>query len=275
MKAYDLWFENGTGIGQHPLLEATQPLPSDAPVGWIGSAGAAVDPRTWPRGPLTGLPMFHALTLLLPPDYRRRGPDLPAVGFFQGEGQFAHPRADADPAAGPLDVEDPFEVDLGRAVDHPQLQRRTDIIDGRFALLWLTHEEYSRGPVAPPPDTRRPGEHVADDQGPNAWDTVTPTRSVWLLERDDPNVGRVPVDPVAADGTPGWTNPYTADFSDRAPWAKRLGWYHLGGTAMPVQSLPEGLTPFFLEIDELPGLNFGGGSAQIDLESDTFDWACG
>ncbi len=27
-------------------------------------------------------------------------------------------------------------------------------------------------------------------------------------------------------------------------------------------------------LEELPGLNFGSGSAQIDLESESFDWAC-
>lgn len=51
---------------------------------------------------------------------------------------------------------------------------------------------------------------------------------------------------------------------------------HLGGTAFPVQAMPAGLTPWYLEFEEISGLNFGGGgSAQIDLESNTFDWACG
>ena len=44
---------------------------------------------------------------------------------------------------------------------------------------------------------------------------------------------------------------------------------------LPVQSLQDGFTPFYLELDELPGMNLGWGSAQIDLESDAFDWACG
>ncbi len=53
-----------------------------------------------------------------------------------------------------------------------------------------------------------------------------------------------------------------------------MGLSNLGGTAFPVQAMPEGLTPYYLEIDEIAGLNFGSGSCQIDLESDTFDWAC-
>lgn len=61
------------------------------------------------------------------------------------------------------------------------------------------------------------------------------------------------------------------------PWALALEGRdgHLGGTAFPYQALPEGLTPYYLEFWEFGGLNFGGGSAQLDLESEVFDWACG
>ena len=45
--------------------------------------------------------------------------------------------------------------------------------------------------------------------------------------------------------------------------------------AFPLQALPEGLTPYYLEIEEISGMNFGGGNAQLDLESGVFDWACG
>jgi hypothetical protein len=48
---------------------------------------------------------------------------------------------------------------------------------------------------------------------------------------------------------------------------------HLGGTAFPEQGMPV-LSPYYLEIGELAGLNFGTGSARIDLELDTMDWAC-
>lgn len=61
------------------------------------------------------------------------------------------------------------------------------------------------------------------------------------------------------------------------PWALALEGRdgHLGGTAFPYHALPEGLTPYYLEFWEFGGLNFGGGSAQLDLESEVFDWACG
>lgn len=267
MTAYDLWFESGTGLATYPGREPSRERPATPPDGWIGSAGPGIAPATWPRGTQTGLPMFHALTLRLPAEYRRRGAHLTSIAFFQGEGQFAEQRT---PAPSP----DPFEADVRAATDHPHLARRTDIIDGQFALLWLTDDEVEAGPVAPPPDSRRPGEHVAEDEGPNAWDTVAPMCAVWLLERPDLNAGWAPVDPMAAERTEGYTSPFESDFTLQ-PWAEQLAPCHLGGTSFPVQSLPDGLTPFYLELEELDGLNFGGGTAQLDLESDAFDWACG
>ena len=50
---------------------------------------------------------------------------------------------------------------------------------------------------------------------------------------------------------------------------------HLCGTCIPVQAMPEGLTPFFLELEDGVGnANFGGGNMQLDLVSGVFDWAC-
>lgn len=263
--AFDLWFAPGEAVDRAASAVAAAPRPTAARAGWIGSAGPGIDPATWPRGTQTGLPMFHALTLLLPLSFQRRGPDFPAVSIFQGEGQFAAPRT---PSVG-----DPFEADIADSRDHPQLARRSDALDGQFALVWLTQAEFDAGPTAPPLDTRRPGEHTATDEGPNAWDTLTPTRDVRLRDRLDPNAGHVPVDPMDAADTRGYVSPITRDF-EQAPWAQILAPNHLGGTCQPVQSLEEGFTPYYLELEELPGLNFGGGNAQIDLESGAFDWAC-
>lgn len=266
-QAFDLYFETTDGVAQYPGRPATRPRPSHAPAGWIGTDGPGIDPLTWPRGPQTGLPMFHAITLLLPEQFRRRGPQYPAIAFFQGEGQFASPYS-------PTDADDPFHADVERSVEHPQLGRRVDIIDGQFALVWLTQAEFDTGPTGPPADSRRPGEHVETDEGPNALDTLEPTRRVWLLDRPDLNAGHAPVDALDADETPGYVTPYDENF-ERLPWAAELAWTHLGGTCFSVQWTPKGLTPYYLELEELPGLNFGGGNAQIDLESEVFDWACG
>lgn len=271
MDSYDVMFSTGDG---HVTYRAYPPSPEgeEAPAepdrpadGWIGGAGPAIDPATWPRGPLTGLPMFHAITLRLPPEYQRHGPGLPGIAFFQGEGQFAEQR-DVDP-------DDPFEIDLARCRPHPQLHLREDVIDGKFALLWLTEAELA-GPTAPPPDPRRPGEHTDEDEGPNAWDSHAATRQVWLTPRPDPNAGLAPVpDPDPEDA---YQDPVDPDTYHLRPWAAPLlARCHLGGTALPVQELPEGLTAWYLELEEFGELNFGGGNAQIDLESGTFDWACG
>lgn len=239
-------------------------------VGWTGDRGPAIDPASWPRGPLTGLPMFHAITLRLPEEYQRRGPEFPAIAFFQGEGQFAE---ELDREADP---DDPFLRDLATSVSHPRQTVYEDIIGGRFALLWLTEQEFAGGPTAPPADPRRDGEHGDDDEGPNAWDEFGhPTSPVFLVERDDPNAGKAPVE-YGDDSD--YTAPYDPSTHDYHPWVEPLELFvnHLGGTAFPVQGVPDGLTPYYLELVELPGMNLGGdGNCQIDLESGVFDWACG
>lgn len=267
MKAYDFVFETPGGYSFSPQAQSFQlTVPPGAASGWIGSAGPAIAPATWPRGTRTGLPMFHAVTLRLPVEYQRNGPGLPGIAFFQGEGQFAE-ESSPDPS-------DPFVLDVAAASPHPQLNRRTDIIGGQFALIWLTEAELAGGPTRPPADSRRPGEHLADDEGPNAWDTQQPTAAVWLTARTDPNAGIAPVELPDPDADTDYEGLFTADWQFK-PWAAPLaGRCHLGGTTFPVQGLPEDLTPYYLELEELPGLNFGGGNAQLDLESETFDWAC-
>ena len=40
--------------------------------------------------------------------------------------------------------------------------------------------------------------------------------------------------------------------------------------------MPQGLSAYYLEIEEMGVLEFGDcGSAQIDLDNNVFDWACG
>jgi hypothetical protein len=218
--------------------------------------------------------MMHVITLWLPGDFQRRGSQFPGIAIFAGEGQFAVEDESPVPNA---ESTDPFLRDLAAAEDHPGLLRRRDLIDGEFAILWLTHDELAAGPTAPRPDLRVMGMHVDESQGTNAWDKVEPTTEVWLIPRVDPNAGKTPVelrrDEVGGDG---YVHPSTAG-GRLVDWAEPLfAMSHLGGTAFPIQAMPEGLTPWYLELEEISGLNFGGGgNAQFDLESDTFDWACG
>lgn len=244
--------------------------PADArEIGWIGTNGPAIDRALWPRGPLTGLPMLHAFTIELPEEYRRRGPDYPAIAFFQGEGQFAEEDEESRPDA---ESGDPFLRQWAEAREHPMLERREDVIDGQFAFIWLTAEEFRGGPTPPPEDVRREGEHGDDDEGPNAWDTPVEHETAWLADREDPNAGLAPNE----SGADGYELRFESDPFAVKPWADALWKFdHLGGTAFPVQALPEGLSPYYLEFGEFGGLNFGGGTAQLDLETDVFDWACG
>ncbi|MEV6099360.1 hypothetical protein [Nocardia sp. NPDC051981] len=213
--------------------------------------------------------MMHALTIRLPEQYRRRGPDFPAIAFFQGEGQFANQcrPVQADPDSG-----DPFERSLAASRPHAQLRMLEDDIGGAFALIWLTEAEYAAGPTVPPVDVRRAGEHGNDDEGPNAWDDPMPMTAVWLGIRNDPNAGLAP----STSENSGYRQRYNPETRGWHGWAENLyGRCHLGGTTFYVQAMPQGLTPFYLELEEFGGLNLGGGNAQIDLDSDTFDWACG
>ncbi|MFI8363638.1 hypothetical protein ACIGD1_26160 [Streptomyces sp. NPDC085612] len=69
----------------------------------------------------------------------------------------------------------------------------------------------------------------------------------WIGERtDDPNTGIAP----AEDGEGGYVEAWSSDDKDlNAFWSSVEGISHLGG------------------------VNFGGGNAQIDLESGAFYWA--
>lgn len=271
MPAYDLWFGEPPALTPHPdLAPGAQPDSAPTRAGRTGVAGPAIDPATWPRGPVTGLPMMHALTMWLPREYRRRGPEFPGIAFFAGEGQFADP--DSGAVADP-DADDPFLRDLATARPHPTLRLMTDVIDGRWALLWLTAEELTGTPTPPPVDARRPGEHGPDDEGANAWDHRVPEATIWQTVRPDPNAGIAP----SGDGAGGYRSPLDLESRRYTDWADPLaGRSHLGGTTFCVQAVPEGLTPYYLELEQFGDLNFGGdGNCQIDLASDVFDWACG
>ena len=274
MIAWNLAFRCGNGLGGAPGQSADAALPSQPPSGWTGSRGPGVRWEHWPRSLNTGLPMMHVLTLWLPPDFQRRGSQFPGIAIFAGEGQFAVGGKSPIPSA---ESTDPFLRDLAATENHPGLLRRRDLIDGEFAILWLTRDELAAGATAPRPDLRGRGEHVDESQGTNAWDDVEPTLDIWLIPRVDPNAGKAPVELGGEEvGVDGYVNPVTGG-SRLAAWAEPLfARSHLGGTAFPIQAMPEGLTPWYLELEEISGLNFGGGgNAQFDLESDAFDWACG
>lgn len=223
--------------------------------------------------------MLHVLSFWLPADYRRRGDEFPAIAFFAGEGEAA---PSLPVRIGDATSEDTFLRDLAAAEDHPGLVRFRDVIDGEFALMWLREHEMAGGPRPPAADLRLPGTYPDDSEGHGAWD-VDPgdytacgrETPLWLVPRPDPNTGIAPRELLrgqVADN--GYINPWDENGTSH-PWAVGMNIHcHLGGTVFPLQDLPEGLTPWYLELEEIAGVNFGGGNAQIDLESGVFDWAC-
>ncbi|AJE32303.1 hypothetical protein B842_02250 [Corynebacterium humireducens NBRC 106098 = DSM 45392] len=285
MHAHDLGFGSDPArLRKHPDRPGPLVLTDAVRVGHTGPHGPAITPEQWPRGPLTGLPMAHVLTVRVPEGYRTQGPDLVGIAFFQGEGQFADQDEDVTAilSGHPLTPEqaaDPFLAQLAGTVgrEHPRLRRMEDIIGGQFALLWLTEDELSGTPCAPPEDVRLP-DREATDEGPNAWDDAEHSTStgIWMGPREgDPNVGLAPENAWDDTGA-GYRQPEYGEEDEWSRWCDaHEGRCHFGGTVFPIQALPKGLGPRHLEIEEFGPLNFGGGNAQIDLENDVFDWACG
>ncbi len=262
MNAYDIVFEREDVW----YFEPTGTSPVDGAVnlaGWMGTVGPQLG-NAWPRGSRTGLPMAHVMTLRLPEDYRVKGDEYVAIAFFQGEAEI-----DDVPQ---LDSASRFSVQLKEATEHPMCERLTDLIGGEFALIWLTQDEYAAGPGVPPEDVRASGERDDPTWIPNAWDTPTEFCRLGLVLRDDPNAGRAPTEDETEGGYEGL---YDQD-GELHEWADRLyGRCHLGGTAFPVQGLPEGLSATYFELEEFGPMNLGGGVLQCDLTNGTFDWACG
>ncbi|MFH5211090.1 hypothetical protein ACHIPZ_23180 [Antrihabitans sp. NCIMB 15449] len=260
MRAFDVLFGELGDLRSTPGGRSVDPAAEPTRAGWTGSHGTTIDADQWPRGPWTGLPMMHVITLLLPEEYRRKGPEFVAVSFFQGEGQFA------------TQFPQPLRMPLARP--HPQSTIFEDMIGGKFALIWLTQAEFDAGPSAPPAEARNAEQAAYDDEGANAWDHVEPLVEVWIRPRDwDVNVGIAPSE--------SWTEDAYVDRFDSTDEAFAAGaeasydLSHLGGTTNCVQAVPQELTPYYLELEEISGTNFGGGNCQIDLESGVFDWACG
>lgn len=280
MKAYELAFgESADKLTVLPGKSIETDLPGARVAGWCGGRAPGIGTAAWPRSPVTGLPMIHVITLGLPEDYRRKGEDLVAISFFQADDHVAD---DIEGVAELLEgtaptaeqAADPFlaAVAATAAARHPQQRDLEDLIGGAHALLWLTAEEFAAPRIGPPADIRPAGLGDHYSRGQNAWDDSAPETTVWLGERTgDANTGIAP----AEDGAGGYVAAWSSEDEQLQEfWSCIEGTSHLGGTIMPCQGMPEGLTPYVFELEDgVGGLNLGGGTAQIDLESEVFDWA--
>ncbi len=296
---FDLFFgEAPNALVPHPrgaTSEAAKVAHPDAKrAGWSGGHAPAIAAEAWPRSSTTGFPMVHLVTLELPPAYRRKGDELVGISLFQADDHVAIPTPGAEAALSRGETKDwgAFHASLVRAHanKHPEMVELRDLIGGGFALVWLRRAEIDGPRTAPPPDDRSTAAMVETGQNLNAWDHTAPAMTVWLVERPfDPNSGKAPIeldgnddDDDDDDAAPPYVESegYVDVVLSRVEKLKSFfdevhGRSHLGGTCFPVQSMPEGLTPWFLELEDgVGGANFGSGNMQLDLESGVFDWAC-
>ncbi|TFV30432.1 hypothetical protein E4K66_35215 [Bradyrhizobium frederickii] len=262
--------------------------------GWVFGLPPGIASEQWPLDPVTGYPLMHGFTLLLPEDYRVHGKDIVALSFF------ATPADHTD--GGAIDAPEIREAVTAQP-SHPRLSRMTDILDYEYAALLLTKSEYE-GALATPPaplalaTADRP--RWLDVGGASAFYGAAPpfaqkmfagppradlteTLGIALRPRaTDPNAGKPPQDPHFPRNPPSDYQPYYYFVGAPSPenyrlheWAKDHAHNHLGGTMRPCQAVPE-MSPFYIEFEEyFGGYNFGTGNAQLDFKEMKFDWACG
>lgn len=301
MKAYDI------DIG--PWRTGTPDRSED---GWCFGLPPGIAPDQWPLDPVTGYPLMHGFTLLLPEDYRVHGPEIVALSFFStpADGNDGGRAGWREDVAALIDTppserpDDPLLHPWWERVcaAHPRLHRMRDILHYGYAVVLLTQAEFDAPgcvppePVAdprhdlPPPEWLSRGSASAYekfsgrgdfDSTPDPWSIHRPLRAI-ARERDE-NAGLGPRESWDDEPTDtGYRNYFyweggvvAAENWREHDWAAGHEPNHVGGTMRPVQGIPE-FSPYYIGFEEtLGGYNFGGGNAQLDFRDMKFDWACG
>jgi hypothetical protein len=193
---------------------------------------------------------------------------------------------------------------------HPmEFRLAQDAMGRNFAAIWLTEAEFA-GPLCrpprlagnallrrnlPPPWIEKGSARAAFDLWIGSYDSIDEIANkhwyqvfgqvpdigyhayaIAVSVRDgDVNVGKPPRDMHLH---PDELGEYVPPFSKAAAplGLERLsGRNHFGGSMFPEQWTPK-YSPTYLEFEEhFGGFNFGGGNAQLDLETMAFGWACG
>src|SRR6266496_475732 len=149
-----------------------------------------LDPASWPRSRVNGLPMAHLFTVTVPAQYRCAGPDLVGLSAFQADDHVSAPVPGLPEvvAGGRPPGHDPGAEPFWAAVAayararHPHELYVEDDIGGGWAWLWRRADELAAGP-GPLPDeaTRLPGYVTYD--GADAWRADQPPRPLHLQAR--------------------------------------------------------------------------------------------
>jgi hypothetical protein len=283
--------------------------------GWCYGLPPGITQPQWPLSPHSGYPMQPCFTLRIPAQYRAKGPDYVALTMFADQQHDEPDEVEAIAEFFSADAPGrPTNPDLlpfwnYRQNRHPMEFSMKDIIDHNFAAIWLTEAEFA-GPLCQPP--RLAGNTLLNQNPPPPWIEKGTARAAfelnigryqtieeiekkcWYrifgavpeighhayaiaasLREGDPNVGKPPRDKhLHANELGDYIVPYTAA-AEPLDLKRLSGRNHLGGTMFPNQWTPK-FSPTYLEFEEhFGGFNFGGGNAQLDLETMAFDWACG
>ena len=251
--------------------------------GWAFGRPVGITTDQWPRSRINGLPMAHLWTILVPEAYRAKGKDLVAISLFQADDSFED-RVDGIEdmitnltEVNNIDAED-FWASLSDYANHrhPQEIYLKDIIGGGWALIWLTEAEFL-GKSTPLPNKENSiyPDYEIEEWGSTCFVKDEPAQFIQHVVRiDDPNIGKMLDEWPDEDDE----NAYISMFSEKGEMLNLDRFHaknHFGGTANPIQGMPE-FSPFYIEFEETLGdANMGGGNGQIDLLNNEFDWACG
>jgi len=283
--------------------------------GWCYGLPPGITESQWPLSPHDGFPMQPCFTLKLPEQYRARGRDYVALTMFADQQHDEPSEVDtiaeylaAETTARPDDA-NLLPYWLYKQNRHPMEFRMKDVTYHNFAAIWLTEAEFT-GALCQPP--RLIGNPLLQENPPPPWIELGTARAAFDLHigsydsideiankewyrlfgrvpeighhaygmaiavrEGDPNVGRPPRDAILHKSELGaYIAPYSKE-ADGFDLERLSGRNHLGGTMFPCQWTPK-YSATYLEIEEhFGGFNFGGGNAQLDLETMAFEWACG
>lgn len=289
-----------------------RPRHTVAPNGWCCGLPRGISSLQWPLSNKTGFPLEHHFTVRVPELYRVKGREYVALALFSetsSETKDSDPVSDLmniifDGRELPQTVEknlQPFLEHLRNR--HPMEFRSKDILYSTFAMIWLTEEEFTGAECEPPvpaqtsanaqcsmPDWLEASsaerffgwngkEEFNENYGLHRLAGHKPLDKweILLLQttefEGDPNTGRTPVDQIdAAANTDGYVPRYGEEWEALGVDVS-YGHLHFGGTANPMQGMPD-LSPFYIEFEETLGmLNLAGGNGQLDLISMQIYWA--
>jgi hypothetical protein len=222
------------------------------PIGWEYGAPPDMSPAEWPRHNPAGFPLAHGFTIELPDVYRvrknRAGVPFVALSFFHpgnAEAVGVEEREDVAELFANPDVAAPEDAFLAAVHAHacalatpPSYERLihtfADSLGHTHAVIFHTEASY-RGGRASLPDAR--GE-AFDEIFESFFDAESKLFPASRADRAAVQLGR-PLHPMQGDET-----------------VRTMGY-------------------FVMELaSDAGGANFADGTAQYDLETGAFDWAC-